>query len=135
MPGQRLQLGVELAGPPARVAGERARPARHADELGDLAAVAHEPDAAEDRHPGPGGVLELAEDEQRVGLDRSAGADQRLLADERRELGRDLADDELAGAIEDEPQRALVAVLADEDDGPGEVRIGERRAGDEQLSA
>ena len=51
------------------------------------------------------------------------------------ELGRDLADDELAGAVEDEPERTLVAVLADEHDRPGEVRIGERRAGDEQLSA
>jgi hypothetical protein len=81
------------------------------------------------------GVLELGEHEQGVGLYGAAAADDRVVAGEVGELGRRIADDELAGPVEDETEGTVVGVLADEHDGAGEVRVRERGPGDEQLSA
>jgi hypothetical protein len=118
------ELGVELARSPAGVAGERARPPRDGEEVGDLAPVAHEADRADDRQAGVGRVVELAEDEQGVGLDGTAGVDDGVLTDQLGELGRDIADEQVAAPVEDEAERALVGVLADQDDRAREVRVG-----------
>jgi len=122
-------------GAPAGVAREDPRPQRPGDEVLELAGVPDEADVLDDRDAGHRRVLELGEHEQGVGLDRAALVDQRVAARELGELGRRLADDELARAVQHEPERALLVVLADEHDGPREVRVRERRSGDEQLSA
>ena len=108
---------------------------RLVDEVLDLAAVADEADVLDDPDAGVIGVLELGEHEQRVGLYGPAAVDDRVVAGQVGELGRRLADDELARPVEHEAEGAVVGVLADEHDGAGEVRVRERGPGDQQLSA
>jgi hypothetical protein len=129
-----LELGVELARAPARVAGEDPHPLRRRHEIVELAAVTDEPDVLDHADAGLLDVVELGEHEQRVGLDGPTAVDDGVVAGQLREVGRRLADDQLAGMVEHQAQRTLLVVLADEHDAAGEVRVRQRRAGDEQLS-
>ena len=93
-----------------------------------------EPDVGDDDPGGLLGVGELAEDDERLGLHRAADED-RLLDRDLRELGKHVGDLGVGGAVEHDAHRALLPVLGDQHDRAGEVRVAERRRGDQQLSA
>jgi hypothetical protein len=52
-----------------------------------------------------------------------------------RQVGHGVPDGDRGGTVEDEPHRALVGVLGDQDDGAPEVRVEDLRRGNEQLAA
>ena len=81
------------------------------------------------------GVFELGQDDHRRRLDRAADEQLLLGIEQRLELGDGLADAGLRRAVQDQPERALVVVLDDEHDRAPEVRVQQRRTGDQQLSS
>jgi hypothetical protein len=120
------------AGSPARVAGEEAHPADR--ELVWLCVGRHEPDPVEDRRGRGVDVVELGEHHECLGLHRAADehrvagagqAGQRRHRSGRGHVGR---------AAQDEPHRAVLVVMRDEDDRLPKVRIVQRRRGDQQLT-
>jgi hypothetical protein len=65
----------------------------------------------------------------------TADVDRILLTRERRELRQRVPDGGVRRTVEDEPHRALVAVLRDEHHGSMEVRVVEDGSRDQQLPA
>ena len=94
-----------------------------------------ETERLEERHRGVVGVDELAEHEHGLRLHRPADPDLLVLLDELLEIGHRGRDRDERRAVEHEPRRAVVGVLGDEDDRPAEVRVEQRRRGDEKMSA
>ncbi len=82
-----------------------------------------------------GGVLELGQDDHRRRLDRAADEQPLLRVEQRLELRDGFPDAGLRGAVEHQPERALVVVLDHEHDGAPEVWIEQRRSGHQELSA
>ncbi len=134
-PRRLLQLVLELAGPPAGVAGEDAH-TRQLAHLGRILDLAREKaDRAEDKDARPLGVIELAQHDDRLLLHRAADVNQRVRVNEVGERRRRLADRDLGGPVEDDAHGALVAVLAHQHHGAVEVGVEQAGRRDEQLSA
>ena len=127
-------LRLELAGAPARVAGEDAAAGRGRDDLLRLV-ERREAERLEERHRGVVGVEELAEHEHGLRLHRPADPDLLAVVDDRLELRHRAGDLDGRRAVEHEPRRAVLGVLGHEDDGAPEVRVEQRRRGDEEVSA
>ena len=124
-----LELGLQLSRSPAGIADVDATAEHgHVDVL-------HESDRAEEQVGRVVGVVELGDGQHRLERDRAADVDRVLLAGEWRELRQRVADGGVGRPVEDEPHRALLAVLRDEHHGPVEVRIVEDRRRDQQLPA
>ena len=80
------------------------------------------------------GILELREHRDAVRIDGTADEHRVADVDDRRELRHRLADRRLRAAIEDQPDRALVVVRRDQHDGALEIRIHDRRRGDQEVA-
>ena len=128
-----LELVLELAGAPARVAGEDAPPRRHRQDVVRLV-ERREAERAEERHRRVVRVDELAEHEHGVRLHGAAEPDLLAVVDEILELRHELGDRRRRRPVQHEPGRALLVVLGDEHDGAAEVRVVQARRRDEQLS-
>jgi hypothetical protein len=126
------ELALELPGAPSRIAREDA-PRVVADDLVRLL-ERREAERAEERHGGVLRIDELAEDEHRIPLHRTAEPDLLVVLDDRLELGDELRDGGRRRAVENEPGGAFVGVLGDEDDGAAEVRVEQARRGDQELA-
>ncbi len=129
-----VDLVLELARGPAREARVDAAAANGLGQLVELRLGRDEPDLGDDDPGRLLGIRELAEDDERLRLDRAADED-RLGAGDRLELRDHRCDLGLGGPVEDDSHRPVVPVLGDQDDAALEVRIGERRRGDQELSA
>ena len=128
-------LALELAGAPAGVAGEDAGAIEAADVGGALDLGRQEADRAEHEGRRLVRVAEVAEHDDRLGLHGPADVDEVGVVDEIGERRHRVGDGDRRGPVEDHAHRALVAVLADEEDAAAEVRVEQVGPGDEQLSA
>ena len=80
------------------------------------------------------GILELRQHRDAVRIDGPADEHGVVGVDDRRELRHRFADRRLRAAIEDQPDRALVVVRGDEHDGAVEIRVHDRRRGDQEVA-
>jgi hypothetical protein len=87
----------------------------------------------DDQHRRVLGILELGEAQHRLLLNRPADVDELLVLDERDEVRHGLRDRRVRAAVQHQPRGALLVVLGDEDDGPPEVRVEQRRRGKKKL--
>src|SRR5207248_3987569 len=125
-----LELVLELAGAPARVAGEDAR--ANGVELVEVGFGRHERDVADDRHLGLGLVLDQHDDG--LGLHGPAYVDELVGAREVGKVRHRVGDADRRRPREDEAHRALVVVVGHQYDGAPEVRVVQERRGDQQLA-
>ena len=94
-----------------------------------------EPDRPERHQARALRVVELGHDHGRVGLDRAALEQQVAGRHQVGERGNGLVHRHLGRTVEDDPDRALVVVMADQDDRAPEVRVEERGVRDQELPA
>ena len=80
-------------------------------------------------------VDEVREDHDRLRLDRPSEVDDVVVLDELRERWHRVRDRDRRRPVQDDAHRAVVPVLADEDDRAPEVRVVEPGPGDEELTA
>ena len=80
-------------------------------------------------------VDEVREDDDRLGLHRPSEMDDVVVLDELRERWHRVRDGHRRRPVQDDAHRAVVPVLADEDDRAPEVRVVEPGPGDEELTA
>ena len=130
-----LELGLELALAPAGVAREHARAARGHGERPRLDVRADEADVLEYERGRLLHVVELRQHDDRGRLHRAADVDAGAGVDEVFQRRHRIHDLGLGRPVEHEPHRALVGVLGDEHDRAPEVRVEERRRGDQELAA
>ena len=81
-----------------------------------------------------GAAVEVGERRDRRRLDGAAHEDRVAVGDEVREMRHGLGHRSGCGSVQHEPHGALVGVRGDEHDGAPEVRVEQRRRGDEQLA-
>ena len=116
------ELVLELAGPPAGVAGEHARAAHGVEQLLGVGRLArHEAEVVLDQHGRLVGVVPLGEHDHAVGRDRAADVDALLGLGQPVEVGHRVADRRRRRPVEHEAHRALLGVLDDQHDGAAEV--------------
>ena len=118
--------------PSRRSRRRRARGGRTAGSSSMSVSAETRPDVGDDDPGGLLGIGELGRGRRGLRLDRTADED-RLLDGDLRELGEHLRDLGVGGAVEHDPHRALLAMLGDQHDRAGEVRIAERRRGDSSF--
>src|SRR4051812_33352357 len=135
-PGVLGQLVLELPRPPARVAGEHARPPDRAVEpLGVVGVGADEAEVAVHERAGQLRPVELREDDHRGLRHRAADIDGLRLAGQPRQVGHRLAHRRVGRAVEHEAHRALFGVLGDQHDRAREVGVPQDRGGEDELAA
>ena len=91
-------------------------------------------DPAEDEQARGRGVRELGEHHDRAALDGAADEDLLLALEQLPELRHRGGDGRGRGPVEDEAERAVLAVQPDQHDGAREVRVLERRRSNQQTS-
>ena len=129
-----IDLGVELSFAPAREAGEHPPASRRVRELLEVGVGGREADPPHDQHPGGIGIKELRQQHDRARLHRASDVDGLLSRDRRLERRHGLADGDRGGAVEDDAECAFLAVHADQHHAAPEVRIEQRRRGEQQLT-
>ena len=131
-PRRLLELRLELAGAPARVAREE--PEAPDRQLVRLGLRGHEADAAEDRRGRGVDVVELREHHERLRLHRPADVDGIVRAGQQLQRRHGLAGGDVGRPAEHEAHRAFLVVVRDQDDRLAEVGVVQRRRRDEQLA-
>ena len=101
-------------------------------EVARLDVGGHEPDPADDRHCRLADVLELGEHHERVGLHGAADEHRIVCAGEPVEHRHGLDRGDVGRTAEDEPERAVLVVVRDQDHRLAEVRVDSD--GDETIS-
>ena len=94
-----LELGLELAGPPAGEAGEHPGPTGDGGKAVHVAAGGHEPDVAQHGGRGLRGIVELRQHDHAGGLHRPADVHVLVRVDELAEVGDGLVHRVLAAAV------------------------------------
>ena len=132
-PGALGDLAGQLARRPARVAGEDPQAGDLLGQVGgvgvevdEVDVAGHPPERARPRRPPAPGAMA-----RHSAVSDSHGppdVEHPRLDGEVAPAGQHVADLDLAGPAEDDPQRAGVGVVEDVDDGAGEGRVGQRRA-------
>ena len=118
------------AGPGPSPSSRRRRGPGAAPSSSAVAARGQVGDVADDRLGVVERLVELDEDDDRLGLHRAADVDDLVGVGEVAEVGHRLGDPQLGGPREHEPDRALLVVVGHQHDRPPEVRVDERRRGD-----